>query len=148
MAEIQETEELLKSKKAIETAKAATETAKAKYEDAQAAFKIVNATDPKANDLAKTLVDSTKADYVSKKQAELKARIKGAQVGDYLPEEKERGIFHVTLDKPAFNPKDGKKLTKAYTQKFTVAEWNQFSKNCGGLGYEQTIVWNPEIYNL
>lgn len=147
MAEIQETEELLKSKKAIESAKVATETAKGKFEDAQAAFKLVG-DDPKASDLAKTLVDSTKADYLAKRQAETKARIKGAQVGEYLPDESERGLFHVTLDKPAFNPKDGKKLSKAYTQKFTVAEWNQFSKNSSGLGYEQTIVWNPTIYNL
>lgn len=147
MAEIQETEELLKSKKAIESAKAATETAKGKFEDAQAAAKLVG-DDPKASDLAKTLVESTKADYIAKRQAETKVRIKGAQVGEYLPDESERGLFHVTLDKPAFNPKDGKKLSKAYTQKFTIAEWNQFSKNSSGLGYEQTIVWNPTIYNL
>lgn len=75
------------------------------------------------------------------------AKIKAAQgESSYLPEEKERHLFHVKLDKPAFNPKDGKKLSKAYIQKFTVAEYNQFAKNGSGLGYTAEVLWNPELY--
>ena len=147
-AQVDAAEELAKNKKAIETAKAATETAKEKYLDAQAALKEVKPDDTKAVEAAKKSTSDAKADYLKKKDAEIQARIKGAQNGSYLPEDHERGIFHVKLDKPAFDPKSGKKLSKEYIQKFTQAEWNQFEKNSRGLGYEQTIMWNPEVYNL
>lgn len=84
------------------------------------------------------------------KKAEAKkaeeARIKRAQSGSYLPDVKERKLFHVKLDKPAFNPQDGKKLSKAFIQKFTVADWKHFEKNSKGLGYTTEIMWNPEEY--
>lgn len=121
-AQIKAAEELAKNKKAIESAKAATETAKEKYLDAQAALKEVKPED--------------------------KAGIKAAQNGSYVPKENERNIFHVKLDKPAFDPKSGKKLSKEYIQKFTVAEWNQFIKNSSGLGYTMDILWNPEALKL
>lgn len=147
-AQLKAAEELAKNKKAIESAKAATETAKEKYLDAQGALKDTKKDDAKAVEIAKANLETAKADYLKKKEAETQARIKGAQNGSYLPEENERGIFHVKLDKPAYDPKSGKKLSKEYIQKFTQAEWNSFEKNSAGLGYEQTIMWNPEVYNL
>lgn len=61
----------------------------------------------------------------------------------YTPSETEKHLYHVELDKPGFNPNTGEKLSKAFTQKFTQAEWNQFEKNSGGLGYTKKILWDP-----
>ena len=147
-AQTKAAEELAKNKKAIETAKAATETAKEKYLGAQAALKDTKSDDAKAVEAAKKTLEEAKANYTKVKEAEVQTRIKAAQNGSYLPEVKERGIVHVKLDKPAFDPKSGKRLSKEYIQKFTVAEWNSFQKNSSGLGYTTDIMWNPEVYNL
>ena len=146
--QIKAAEELAKNKKAIESAKAATETAKEKYLDAQAALKEVKPDNAKAVESAKKSVEDAKSDYLKKKEAEAQARTKAAQNGSYVPKENERNIYHVKLDKPAFDPKSGKKLSKEYIQKFTTAEWNQFEKNSAGLGYTMEIMWNPEVFNL
>ena len=147
-AQIKAAEDLAKNKKAIESAKAATETAKEKYLDAQAALKEVKPDDAKVVEAAKKSINDAKADYLKKKEAEMQARTKAAQNGTYIPKESERGIFHVKLDKPAFDSKSGKKLSKEYIQKFTVAEWNSFVKNSSGLGYTMETMWNPELFRL
>ena len=147
-AQIKAAEDLAKNKKAIESAKAATEGAKEKYLEAQAALKEVKPNDAKAAEAAKISVEDAKADYLKKKEAEAQARTKAAQNGSYVPKENERNIFHVKLDKPAFDPKSGKKISKEYIQKFTAAEWNSFVKNSSGLGYTMEIMWNPEVFSL
>ena len=48
------------------------------------------------------------------------------------------------MDKPAFDPRTGKKCSKEVTQKFTEAEWNQFAKHYEGLGYTIKMLWNPK----
>ena len=147
--QIKTAEELAKNKKAIESAKAATETAKEKYLDAQAALKEVKPDDAKAVEAAKKSVDDLKAEYLKKVEAENQARTKLFQNGSsYVPKETEQNLYHVKLDKPAFDPKSGKKLSKEYIQKFTIAEWNQFIKNSSGLGYTMDILWNPEALKL
>ena len=78
----------------------------------------------------------------------MQAKIEAAQTGSYLPKVSERHIYHVRLDKPAFNPKTGEKLSKDFIQKFTVSEWNQFKRNSAGLGYEMEILWNPETFKI
>lgn len=75
-------------------------------------------------------------------------KIEFAQGGsDFLPEDKEKHLFHVNLDKPSFSSTTGEKLSIAYVQKFTQAEWRQFSNNSRSLGYEITVLWNPIKYN-
>lgn len=86
-------------------------------------------------------------DAKKKAEADEKARIKAAQSGSYLPAEKERGIYHVQMDKPLFSKKDGKKLSKAFIQKFTIPEWNHFVKNSKGLGFETKVMWDPTKYS-
>ena len=148
-AQTQKAEEIAKNKKAYESAKGATETAKEKYLEAQAALKKVKPEDAKAVEAAKKSVDDLKADYLKKVEAENQARTKLFQNGSsYVPKETEQNLYHVKLDKPAFDPKSGKKLSKEYIQKFTTAEWNQFEKNSAGLGYTMEIIWNPEVFNL
>lgn len=147
-AQLKAAEELAKNKKAIESAKAATETAKEKYLEAQGNLKETKPGDAKAIETAKANLETAKADYLKKKGAEAQARTKAAQNGSYVPKEDERNIYHVKLDKPAFDPKSGKKLSKEYIQKFTVAEWNSFVKNSSGLGYTMVIMWNPELFRL
>lgn len=148
-AQIKAAEDLAKNKKAYESAKAATETAKEKYLDAQAALKEVKPDDKAGIKAAQKFVDGLKADYLKKVEAENQARTKLFQNGSsYVPKETEQNLYHVKLDKPAFDPKSGKKLSKEYIQKFTIAEWNQFIKNSSGLGYTMDILWNPEALKL
>ena len=147
-AQIKAAEELAKNKKAIESAKAATDTAKGKYLEAQSVLKEVKPDDSKALEAAKKSVGDAKSDYLKKKEVEVQARVKAAQNGSYVPEDNERNIYHVKLDRPAYDPKSGKKISKEYIQKFTIAEWNQFEKNSMGLGFTTEIMWNPEVFNL
>ena len=148
-AQIKAAEELAKNKKAYESAKGATETAKEKYLVAQAALKEVKPGDAKAVEAAKKSIEDANVDYLKKVQAENQARTKLFQNGSsYVPKESEQNLYHVKLDKPAFDPKSGKKLSKEYIQKFTIAEWNQFIKNSSGLGYTMDILWNPEALKL
>ena len=148
-AQIKAAEELAKNKKAYESAKGATETAKEKYLGAQAALKEVKPDDVKAVGSAKKSIEDAKVEYLKKVQAENQARTKLFQNGlSYVPKESEQNLYHVKLDKPAFDPKSGKKLSKEYIQKFTIAEWNQFIKNSSGLGYTMDILWNPEAPKL
>lgn len=148
-AQIKAAEELAKNKKAIESAKAATETAKEKYLDARAALKGVKPEDKAGIKSAQKSVEDLKADYLKKVEAENQACTKLFQNGSsYVPKETEQNLYHVKLDRPAFDPKSGKKLSKEYIQKFTITEWNQFIKNSSGLGYTMDILWNPEALKL
>lgn len=148
-AQTQKAEEIAKNKKAYESAKGATETAKEKYLDAQAALKEVKPDDKAGIKTAQKSVDDLKTDYLKKVEAENQASTKLFQNGSsYVPKETEQNLYHVKLDKPAFDPKSGKKLSKEYIQKFTIAEWNQFIKNSSGLGYTMDILWNPEALKL
>ncbi len=148
-AQTQKAEEIAKNKKAYESAKGATETAKEKYLEAQATLKGVKPEDKAGIKAAQKSVDDLKADYLKKVEAENQARTKLFQNGSsYVPKETEQNLYHVKLDKPAFDPKSGKKLSKEYIQKFTIAEWNQFIKNSSGLGYTMDILWNPEALKL
>ena len=70
----------------------------------------------------------------------------GSDENDYLPEENERHLVHVKMEKKNFSPSTGEKLTKDYVQKYTANEWNSFEKNGRGLGFTCTILWNPENY--
>jgi hypothetical protein len=78
------------------------------------------------------------------------AKIEAAQSGrpkpKYLPPVKERHLFHVELDKTIFDIKNGKKLSKAYNQKFTTSDWNAFLKYGKGLGFTVKIMWDPIKY--
>lgn len=65
---------------------------------------------------------------------------------DYLPEENERHLVHVKMEKKVFSPSTGKKLTKDFIQKYNTKEWAAFQKNGGGLGFTCTVLWNPENY--
>lgn len=62
----------------------------------------------------------------------------------YVPQENEKNLYHALLDKPAFDPRTGKKCSKEVTQKFTEAEWNLFAKHYESLGYTIKMLWNPK----
>ncbi len=72
---------------------------------------------------------------------------KEGMVSKYAPLEHEKGLYHVVLDKPGFDPKSGRKLSKAFTQKFTKADWAQTKLSLASLGYEYEIIWDPEKDN-
>lgn len=101
-------------------------------------------------------------EQAAKEQAEkeLAAKIKAAQTrteknddgetvqkrSKCLPVEKERHLFHVEIETPAFDPKNGKRLSKPKTQIFGANEFTNFKNNAPQLGYEMKILWNPEQY--
>jgi hemolysin activation/secretion protein len=89
------------------------------------------------------------APEAAKKEAEKaeQAKIKAAQgESSYVAAPKERHLYHVKLDKPTFSPKDGKKLSKAFIQKFTVQDWKNHLAHAKGLGFTAEVLWNPEEY--
>ena len=127
------------SKKAAPKAKAATENNDDLLGDAQTPEQ-------------KAAADKAAADKAAKKpktNAAQKKKIEAAQGGadnDYLPEENERHLFHVKMEKKVFSPSTGKKLTKDFVQKYNSKEWGACQKNGGGLGFTCTVLWKPENY--
>ncbi len=78
---------------------------------------------------------------------DLAERTKAAQVGGtYLPPKGEEDLYHVKMDKPGYNPKDGKKVNRAFIQKFNDKDFVNIERNAGNLGYEIKVLWNPEIF--
>ncbi len=73
-------------------------------------------------------------------------RGKAAADGTFRPKVKESGYFHVLLDKPSFDSKTGKKLSKEIPQIFEPKAFTQFQNSAKGLGYTVKVLWNPEIY--
>ena len=83
----------------------------------------------------------------AKKAAEKKIEAaQGDADNDYLPDEDERHLFHVKMEKRVFSPSTGEKLTKDFVQKYNSKEWGAYKKNGGGLGFTCTVLWNPENY--
>jgi len=77
-------------------------------------------------------------------EAEMKVESGEEVEPSYVPQENEKNLYHALLDKPAFDPRTGKKCSCEFTQKFTEAEWNQFAKHYEGLGYTIKMLWNPK----
>ena len=77
-------------------------------------------------------------------EAEMKVDSGEDVENSYVPQENEKNLYHALLDKPAFDPRTGKKCSKEVTQKFTEAEWNLFAKHYEGLGYTIKMLWNPK----
>ncbi len=97
----------------------------------------------------KIAADKIAADRIAAKDEVLEEehrKIKSAQTGSYLPDQKERHLFHAQLDRPLFDKKTGEKLSKSFMQKFTEPEWGQFKKGAKGLGYDIEVMWNPKKY--
>lgn len=144
LAKEQAAKELAAAKKAVEKASGEVDTAKENVAKAEEALKA--AEKPEDKKKAEDALAKAKEELVKKIEAVTAIRIKNAQSGSYLPEEKERKLVHVKMDKPSYSRTDGKKISKAYIQKFTIAEWNHFAKNSSGLGYKVEIMWNPALY--
>ena len=63
---------------------------------------------------------------------------------DYKPNEKEKHLYHVELEKPLYHPSTGEKISTPYVQKFTKNEYKQFESNAKMLGYTIKVLFNPE----
>lgn len=95
----------------------------------------------------KAAADKASRSKGKKVSAAEKKKIEAEQDGnDYLPEENERHLVHVKMEKKVFSPSTGEKLTKDHIQKYNTKEWSAFQKNGGGLGFTCTVLWNPENY--
>lgn len=74
------------------------------------------------------------------------------QQSKYKPDDKEKHLYHVELEKPLYNPSTGKKISTPYVQKFTKSEFKQFvgkkgandKSNAEMLGYTVKVLFNPE----
>lgn len=62
----------------------------------------------------------------------------------YKPEDREKHLYHVELDKSLYDTKTGKKLSKEFIQKFTETEFKMFEQSNRGLGYTVKVLWKPE----
>ena len=74
------------------------------------------------------------------------------QNSEYIPNDDEKHLYHVQLEKPLFNQSTGKRVSTPYVQKFTKAEYNQFvgkknqndKSNAEMLGYTVKVLYAPE----
>ena len=62
----------------------------------------------------------------------------------YKPDDKEKHLYHVELEKPLYHPSTGQKISTPYVQKFTKNEYKQFESNAKMLGYTIKVLFNPE----
>lgn len=154
-------EALEKKKAAVKKAKDATLEAKKKVESTQKEYEkaqeVLKSAGEKETPEAKKTVNTAKAAYdaavtdlEAKETSEKTIRInaaKGKQGDqDYIPEDSEKNLVHVSLEKPIW--KQGTKISKPYVQKFSPRGFKDFETNNAGLGYTVEILWNPELYSL
>ena len=74
------------------------------------------------------------------------------QNNDYEPSQGERHLYHVQLEKPYFDKRTGKRLSKPTVQKFTENEYKQLTSkrnekdksNAEMLGYTVRVLWDPK----
>lgn len=74
-----------------------------------------------------------------------------SEVQAYTPREDEKHLYHVELDKPRYDSRTAKKLSKSYIQKFTQTEYKNMTRKKDAndksyvemLGYKMTILWDP-----
>lgn len=137
----------------FEEAKVAIEKAKKAVQDEQtrtlAVKKILaESKDEKEKAANKKSFDEAVKKYEAKKDALEKVRIEQAQDGDYLPEERQRGSFHVEIEKVRFDVNSGKRLSKSTIQMFAPKAYKNFVKYSHSIGYTITVKWNPIIYTL
>lgn len=134
---------------AVKKAKDATLEAKKKVDSAKAEYDSVKA-DAKLEPGAKKALENAKTDYEAKASTEKNIRTNAAKSKykneDYIPEDKEKHLYHVSLEKEVWEK--GNKKSKDFVQKFNLANFKMFEQNNTGLGYEVRILWNPELYAL
>lgn len=61
----------------------------------------------------------------------------------YTPHPLEKNIYHIRIEKVAYNPTTGQKISTPYVQKFHKREFELFEKNAISLGYTYTILYKP-----
>ena len=62
---------------------------------------------------------------------------------NYTVPEGEENLYHVLLDKPNFSPKTGQKLSVAFVQKFTAADWDAHQKHSTE-GFTAVMLHDPK----
>lgn len=70
----------------------------------------------------------------------------------YVPNDAEKHLYHVEIEKPLFDSKTGKKLSTPSIQILTEPEYNALvgkknendKSNAEMLGYTVTLLWNPK----
>lgn len=74
-----------------------------------------------------------------------------AQSEEYIPDDKEKNLYHLLLEKPLFDRMTGKRISKPYVQKFNDRAYKKFTEKKNGglsnaemLGYTFKVLWNPE----
>jgi hypothetical protein len=58
-------------------------------------------------------------------------------------QDNEKHLFHVSLEKPFFEPNTGKRLSKAYIQKFTGVEFKLFKNTNSSQGFTFKVLHSP-----
>lgn len=70
----------------------------------------------------------------------------------YKPDDKEKHLYHVELEKPIFSSSNGERLSTPFIQKFTKDEYKKFvgkknekdKSNAEMLGYTVKVLFDPE----
>lgn len=61
----------------------------------------------------------------------------------YIPHPMEQHLYHVSMEIVRFDSATGEKLSRAFVQKFTTREWDNFQKY-GDKGYTIKVLWTPK----
>lgn len=93
---------------------------------------------------AKKKSEEAKAMKVSKAQIRIED---GKEINSgLLPKENERHLFHISMEKPAFDSKTGKKLSTEKIQKYTQVEFHLYKGQWKIQGWDVKVLWNPIEY--
>ena len=83
-----------------------------------------------------------KTDDGGKKDVEITAVTKD----NYIVPDKEKHLWHVTMEIPTFDPKNGKRISRPKLQKFGAKTFHTLRESWEKQGYEITVLYDPTAY--
>ena len=83
-----------------------------------------------------------KTDDGGKKDVEITAVTKD----NYIVPDKEKHLWHVTMEIPTFDPKNGKRISRPKLQKFGAKTFHALRESWEKQGYTITVLHDPTAY--
>ena len=83
-----------------------------------------------------------KTDDGGKKDVEITAVTKD----NYIVPDKEKHLWHVTMEIPTFDPKNGKRISRPKLQKFGAKTFHALRESWDKQGYTITVLHDPTAY--
>ena len=65
---------------------------------------------------------------------------------NYIVPDKEKHLWHVTMEIPTFDPKNGKRISRPKLQKFGAKTFHALRESWEKQGYTITVLYDPTAY--